>query len=412
MKDKKPIKNNLDWFKRQKTLAKISIVIIFTVLTFVMFQFLSVVIINFSRQNQSEEDQATYTALSNEGNLSEYYNVVYPYKEGGSRMLMDTYLDSSFDLETIENGLFQISQEVFSTKDYYYQEGQVIAQTDIEYLLGNDMSDADFAKVKEKDENAKNIGINPIKGYEMTLANGDTVQPTKLCSYVYEQDYVSIDENGYVKIEGMSVALMMEPSITYTKDGKSVTYYYTVDELKANAEFVIQNLNNYFIGQGIDSTMPILYAIYLPATDTDSDKQNEYIAFTETTAAPVEESKLQWTDINSTKLIYLSPEAREYDQEVYNSFETFATSVNEFSDSYIAVSGEGLGVDGVVQELEISIYITSTNASEIAGFTQYVENLAKDAFPGIDTYITINNPSGTASYISIEGNDAQKIVLK
>lgn len=131
-----------------------------------------------------------------------YYQVYEPYVKA-----IGNYSLESYDKETVENGLMNLSMQYFKTNNSYYQEGQYLAKDDLIYLLSQD--------VLNKNDNKYNY----IKA-------------------ILEQNYVS--SNGTLK--GVSLAIVLD-QIQYTKvDGKTKKVVIKENDLIKHTQMVVNEL--------------------------------------------------------------------------------------------------------------------------------------------------------------------------
>ena len=91
---------------------------------------------NSELMQQSDDDEEVETTHIPNMQLSdEYYKTLVPYKESATRGLVVSNINTKYDLKEVENGLMRISQNVFSTDSYYFQEGQYLSQSTVENWL-------------------------------------------------------------------------------------------------------------------------------------------------------------------------------------------------------------------------------------------------------------------------------------
>lgn len=79
-------------------------------------------------QNVSTQRQENVADTVTDSQGDEYYRSAIPYKLSKSRGLTSTNMVSSYNMEDFEEGLFEISKDVYSTEDYIFQEGQILTE--------------------------------------------------------------------------------------------------------------------------------------------------------------------------------------------------------------------------------------------------------------------------------------------
>ena len=69
---------------------------------------------------QSDDEEVETTLIPNMQLSDNYYKTLIPYKESATRGLVVSNIYTKYDLKEVENGLMRLSQNVFSTDDYYF----------------------------------------------------------------------------------------------------------------------------------------------------------------------------------------------------------------------------------------------------------------------------------------------------
>ena len=75
---------------------------------------------------ESEQAEVETTIIPHMRLSDNYYRTLVPYKESASRGLVVSNIYTKYDLKEVETGLMRLSQNVFNTDDYFFQEGQYL----------------------------------------------------------------------------------------------------------------------------------------------------------------------------------------------------------------------------------------------------------------------------------------------
>src|SRR5699024_8763660 len=102
---------------------------------------------------EEQEETVTNEVEENPG----YYQTVIPYQISPSRGLTSSNMVSSYNIETFEKGLFDISKSVFSTDDYVFREGQVFTEEMVRGFLNRSYTSEEIDEMSEE-EKADKIG--------------------------------------------------------------------------------------------------------------------------------------------------------------------------------------------------------------------------------------------------------------
>ncbi len=89
-----------------------------------------------------------------------------PFKESQARGLLQDNMANSYNGGDFEDGLLNLSKEVFPTDKYLYQDGQFLDKKTINAYLNPKYTKREIDKMSEKDKKDKkaneNLGLNPI----------------------------------------------------------------------------------------------------------------------------------------------------------------------------------------------------------------------------------------------------------
>lgn len=93
------------------------------------------------------------------------YRTLLPFKESQARGLLQDNMANSYNGGDFEDGLLNLSKEVFPTDKYLYQDGQFLDKKTINAYLNPKYTKREIDKMSEKDKKDKkaneNLGLNP-----------------------------------------------------------------------------------------------------------------------------------------------------------------------------------------------------------------------------------------------------------
>ena len=88
-----------------------------------------------------------------------------PFKESQARGVLQDNMANSYNGEDFEDGLLELSKEVFPTDDYIYQDGQYFDKDTINAYLQPKYTKSEVDKMDEDERKEKkaneNLGLNP-----------------------------------------------------------------------------------------------------------------------------------------------------------------------------------------------------------------------------------------------------------
>ncbi|MHC0552008.1 CamS family sex pheromone protein [Salinicoccus sp. CNSTN-B1] len=81
-----------------------------------------------------------------------HYRTVIPYEISPTRGLTSSNMPSSYDVETFEKGLFELSKDVFPTEEYAFREGQIFTEEMVKGYLGRRYTQDEIAAMSEEEK--------------------------------------------------------------------------------------------------------------------------------------------------------------------------------------------------------------------------------------------------------------------
>ena len=336
------------------------------------------------------------------------YRTILPFKESQARGLLQDNMANSYNGEDFENGLLELSKQVFPTDDYLYQDGQYLdkdtinAYLDPKYTKSEvDAMDEDERKEKKANEN---LGLNPSHNGETDPEKIAEESPAYL-SNILEQDFYASGDTKGKEIKGMTIGLAMNSTYYYQKEKDGETYSKKLDdkEIKKQGKQMAGEILSRVRENKDLKNIPIHFAIY-KQTGENSIVPGEFIAGT-----TVEDGKTrinEWKDINQTTALLPSDEAGEIDENLNNNFKQFNDNLQTYFNNFTQAVGTVKFENKKAKQLTVDVPIDYYGEAETIGITQYITEQAEKYFDDIDEYeIRIKDGNKAKALISKTEDD-------
>ncbi|MED1204512.1 CamS family sex pheromone protein [Heyndrickxia acidicola] len=285
-----------------------------------------------------------------------------------TRGLILKNIGNPLDVDELDTGLMDLSQEHFSPQDYYLQVGKYINKANLNEW------------VNRKSKSNPN-GLNPeIPGNKDSLQLEKAYPP--ILSYVLEQDY--LDKSG--KTAGVSIAVALDKTVqvSYT-DAQGLVYSDSVtvgdsaftQEGENIGESIIKQLRN----KHIVPNVPIFLTLYQTA-DTDKSIVPGYFfekAFVDTGEGSID----SWSGVDRKYYPFPDSSTSTLDKGTSDMFQNLKDDFGtNFPDANYTMVGEGLYVDKQLTNLEIDIKVPGADRPLVEAMTQYLASeLQNKALP-------------------------------
>jgi len=340
---------------------------------------------------EGNEDNTEETAIVPKYQISdEYYRTLTPFKPSAARGLTISRMNSRFNIDELEEGLFRIAQQTFPTEDYIFQEGQYLDEATVTRWLGRKSSDNEE-------------GLNPTlpnRGKNYNTKEDYENNPLYL-AHILEHNYLVMSDNK-VKLGGMAIGLALNSvyyfRVTYN-DGTIDNFSVKIDEDKIESEgkklaaTIISRIRQM---EGLEN-IPITIGLY-SQEEKDSIVPGNYFAY----AISKKGNDLEWHNWNEQYVIFPSSEAKKNHQDDSNRFALFQDQVNKYFPDHNGIVGKGLYVNGNLQLLNIDITFQFHGKAELIGFVQYVAGLLVEHYPNIATEVNIKSVNGQEALILLD----------
>lgn len=360
-----------------------------------------------AQQNESGSVKEIATDKNVQG---DNYRTILPFKESQARGLLQDNMANSYNGEDFENGLLDLSKNVFPTDEYLYQDGQYLDKDMINAFLSpkytkSEIDDMDESERKEKKAN-ENLGLNPSHKGETDPEKIAENSPAYL-SNILEQDFYGSGDTKGKKIKGMTIGLAMNSTYYYQKEKNGETYSKDLDDKeikKQGKQMASELLSRFRENKGLKD-IPIHFAIYKQSGE-NSIIPGEFIAGT-----TVEDGKTRindWKDIKQKTALLPSEEAGDLDENLNSDFKQFNDNLQSYFNNFTQAVGTVKFDNKKAKQLSVDVPIDYYGKAETIGITQYVTEQAEKYFDGIDAYeIHIKDGNNPKALISKTKDDKE-----
>ncbi|HBC4642143.1 TPA: CamS family sex pheromone protein [Staphylococcus aureus] len=338
------------------------------------------------------------------------YRTLLPFKESQARGLLQDNMANSYNGGDFEDGLLNLSKEVFPTDKYLYQDGQFLDKKTINAYLNPKYTKREIDKMSEKDKKDKkaneNLGLNPSHEGETNPEKIAEKSPAYL-SNILEQDFYGSGDTKGKNIKGMTIGLAMNSVYYYKKEKDGPTFSKKLDdsEVKKQGKQMASEILSRLRENDDLKDIPIHFAIYKQSSE-DSITPGEFI--TQATAEKSQTKLNEWHNINEKSALLPSSTAADYDENLNNNFKQFNDNLQSYFSNFTQAVGKVKFVDKKPQRLVVDLPIDYYGQAETIGITQYVTEQANKYFDKIDNYeIRIKDGNQPRALISKTKDDKE-----
>lgn len=343
---------------------------------------------------ETQQEKAETTIIPSFNIDDTHYRTLIPYKESASRGLVVSNIYTKYDMKEVETGLMRLSQNEFDTEDYYFQEGQYLAESTVTEWLAR--------------SSQKKNGLNPPTTDSMPAEERAKKAPIYL-SHIVEQNYLTKTDDNKVKLGGISIGLSLN-SIYYYQKEKYGEYYEEpipeaklVEQGKKMATEIVSRLRT----QDELKDVPIVVGLF------KQKARNDIIPgtyFSYGVAKAGENDIADWTAIDEEYVLFPTDESEDVYRDVSNNFKNFKQDVDKYFSNYTSVIGTGFYQNKKIQKLTIEIPIQFFGKAEITGFTQYLTGVLINQFDNINVEVSITSMNGPEALIIKKANEKEPFV--
>lgn len=362
-------------------------------------------------QTNSSKKQTKVKEIATDQNVQgDNYRTILPFKESQARGLVQEKMANGYNGEDFENGLLKISQEVFLTDQYLYQEGQFLNKDTIRAYLKPKFTKKEIDKMsdeeKEKSNANENLGLNPSVNGEKNPEKIAKNTPA-LLSNILEQDFYSTSDTEGKEIEGMTIGLAMNSVYYYQKEEYGETYSETLDTkmVKEKGQEMAEEMLSRLRENNELKDIPITFAIYIQSSEEDIvPGQFVSYAVSEKNGAKLND----WKKVNEQTVLLPSSEAADLDEGLNSNFQDFNSSLQSYFNNFTQAVGKVKFVNKKADNLVVDLPIDYYGKAELIGITQYVTQLAEKDLKDVPIYeIHIKDGSEPRALITKGEDDSE-----
>ncbi|CAH0417196.1 CamS family sex pheromone protein [Periweissella fabaria] len=320
---------------------------------------------------------------------SEYAGVIKNghYLTSNARGLTASTINNSFNLNSFEGGLLNISKQFYNPANYVFQEGQYLSSSTLRSWLGR--------KSKNNPE-----GLNPKDN-----GKKDNSRKPIYVQSIEEQDFMQ--KNGdNLSLKGITIGIAMNTVDYYQKEQYGATFQQSISKTAMQeygnqvAEQVVQRLRK---THGISSDLPIVVAMYVQS-QTDNLAGGTFYANTQTKTASID----KWNKLDIVNKVFplIGASSKDFASNDSKSFQNFQSQVQNFFPTVADVTAQAQYQDEKIQGEHVTITTQFYSQTEISSFTNFVAQVAPKFLPsGVPVDITINSANGIQAFLSRDSND-------
>lgn len=343
---------------------------------------------------ETQQEKAETTIIPSIQIDDSYYRTLTPYKQSASRGLVVSNIFTKYDMKEVETGLMRLSQNEFDTENYFFQEGQYLAESTVKDWLARSSQTKD--------------GLNPPTTDAMSAEERATKAPIYL-SHIVEQNYLTKTSDNKVKLGGISIGLSLN-SIYYYQKEKYGEYYEEpipeaklVEQGKKMAAEIVSRLRT----RDELKDIPIVVGLF------KQKARNDIIPgtyFSYGVAKAGQNDVADWKGIDEEYVLFPTSESQDVYRDVSNNFKNFKQDVDKYFSNYTSVIGKGFYQNKKIQKLTIEVPIQFYGKSEIIGFTQYLTGVLINQFDNINVEVNITSINGPEAMIVKNASEKEPYV--
>lgn len=345
-------------------------------------------------QETQQKEKAETTIIPSIQIDESYYKTLIPYKESASRGLVVSNIYTKYDMKEVESGLMRLSQNEFDTDNYYFQEGQYLAESTVSSWLARSSQTED--------------GLNPPTTDTMTPEERATKAPVYL-SHIVEQNYLTKTNDNKVKLGGISIGLALNSIYYYQKEQygeyyeKPISESTLIEQGKKMAAEIVSRLRS----REELKDVPIVVGLF------KQQARNQIIPgtyFSYGVAKAGQNSIANWEGIDENYVLFPTDDSQDVYRDINNNFKNFKQDVDKYFSNYTSVIGTGFYRNKQIQNLSIEIPIQFFGKAEIIGFTQYLTGILINQFDNIHVEVSVTSVNGPEALIIKKANDKDPYV--
>lgn len=355
---------------------------------------------------QSEDEEVETTHIPNMQLSDEYYKTLVPYKQSATRGLVVSNINTKYDLKEVENGLMRISQNIFSTDDYFFQEGQYLSSSTVENWLARPNQTA------KEDEDEQ--GLNPSSVDEKT---GEALPPIERAekapiylAHIVEQNYLKKVSDNKIALGGMSIGLALNSVYYYQREQYGEYYERPIDdkELIKEGQKIAQEVIERLRLRPELADIPIAIGLF-KQQEKNSIVPGTYMQYAVSDGG--KSSLGDWKKIDEHYVTFPMSSPDDKYRDVNQAFLHFKQDIDLYFSNFTSVIGTAFYKNDQVQSLEVDIPIQFFGTAEVIGFTQYLTGVILNQLPkDIKIVVSVTSVNGAEALIKKEPNNEEPFV--
>ncbi|MFJ7186730.1 CamS family sex pheromone protein [Lysinibacillus xylanilyticus] len=343
---------------------------------------------------ETQQEKAETTIIPSLQIDESYYRTLTPYKQSASRGLVVSNIFTKYDMKEVETGLMRLSQNEFDTENYFFQEGQYLAESTVTDWLARSSQTKD--------------GLNPPTTDSMSAEERATKAPIYL-SHIVEQNYLTKTSDNKVKLGGISIGLSLNTIYYYQKEKYGEYYEKPIDEAKLveQGKKMAAEIVSRLRAQDELKDIPIVVGLF------KQKARNDIIPgtyFSYGVAKAGQNDVADWNGIDEEYVLFPTSESQDVYRDVSNNFKNFKQDIDKYFSNYTSVIGTGFYKDKKIQKLTIEVPIQFYGKSEIIGFTQYLTGVLINQFDNINVEVNITSINGPEALIVKNASEKEPYV--
>ncbi|MFJ8520237.1 CamS family sex pheromone protein [Lysinibacillus xylanilyticus] len=343
---------------------------------------------------ETQQEKAETTIIPSLQIDESYYRTLTPYKQSASRGLVVSNIFTKYDMKEVETGLMRLSQNEFDTENYFFQEGQYLAESTVTDWLARSSQTKD--------------GLNPPTTDSMSAEERATKAPIYL-SHIVEQNYLTKTSDNKVKLGGISIGLSLNTIYYYQKEKYGEYYEKPIEEAKLveQGKKMAAEIVSRLRAQDELKDIPIVVGLF------KQKARNDIIPgtyFSYGVAKAGQNDVADWKGIDEEYVLFPTSESQDVYRDVSNNFKNFKQDIDKYFSNYTSVIGTGFYKDKKIQKLTIEVPIQFYGKSEIIGFTQYLTGVLINQFDNINVEVNITSINGPEALIVKNASEKEPYV--
>ena len=341
-----------------------------------------------------EENQAANTEAQEDSNVvtrnqlgADYYRPALDedgrYQTSQNRGITLS-LNSGINISLFEKDLMRLSQDPFSTDDYFMREGQYLTEEMVTDWIA-----------RESEDNPE--GLNPPD------SGDDDDRTPRYLNSILELDFFKEGDDG-LDMSGISIGLALN-SVDYYPEyqfGPTLEQEISHEDLLEKG----QEMGNEIVSRIREiedlENVPVFIGLYEQSPQDDL-AGGVYIA--EGLSTNGSTSIDSWENINEKRVMF---PLEGSDSAEGNAFANFQSEVETFFPNISGITGRAHYIDNNLENLSIEIMTQFYGESEMVSYTQYLKQSATTYLPAeLDVEIIVESPNEVEAFLKKDRTESE-----